>query len=102
MRLHAFPAYISRCPLVGLRSGLHSGLRSNHFGIRSSYYGLYRYRPISRPIFLVVRFYRFIHSFILRSSLLKPIREEGLQARGAYKEVPRASRRLALATPESP
>jgi hypothetical protein len=32
----------------------------------------------------------------------EPIREEGLQARGAYKEVPRASRRLALATPESP
>ena len=30
------------------------------------------------------------------------MREEGLQARGAYKEVPRASRRLALATPESP
>jgi len=28
--------------------------------------------------------------------------EEGLQARGAYKEVPRASRRLALATPKSP
>jgi hypothetical protein len=25
-----------------------------------------------------------------------------VQARGAYKEVPRASRRLALATPESP
>jgi hypothetical protein len=32
----------------------------------------------------------------------EPMREEGLQARGAYKEVPRASRRLALATPESP
>jgi hypothetical protein len=32
----------------------------------------------------------------------EPIREEGLQARGAYKEVPRASRRLALATPKSP
>jgi hypothetical protein len=32
----------------------------------------------------------------------EPIREEGLQARGAYKEVPRASRRLTLATPESP
>jgi hypothetical protein len=30
------------------------------------------------------------------------MREEGVQARGAYKEVPRASRRLALATPESP
>jgi hypothetical protein len=30
------------------------------------------------------------------------MREEGLQARGAYGEVPRASRRLALATPESP
>ena len=29
------------------------------------------------------------------------MREEGLQARGAYKEVPRNSRRLALATPES-
>ena len=29
------------------------------------------------------------------------MREEGLQARGAYKEVPRASRRLALATPKS-
>ena len=27
------------------------------------------------------------------------MREEGLQARGAYKEVPRASRSLALATP---
>jgi len=27
---------------------------------------------------------------------------KGLQARGAYKEVPRASRRLALAAPESP
>jgi hypothetical protein len=33
---------------------------------------------------------------------LVQMREEGLQARGAYKEVPRASRRLALATPESP
>ena len=32
----------------------------------------------------------------------EPMREEGVQARGAYKEVPRASRRLALATPESP
>ena len=32
----------------------------------------------------------------------EPIREEGVQARGAYKEVPRASRRLALATPKSP
>src|SRR6266481_6150028 len=32
----------------------------------------------------------------------EPMREEGLQARGAYKEVPRASRRLALATPKSP
>jgi len=31
----------------------------------------------------------------------EPIREEGLQARGAYKEVPRASRRLALAAPKS-
>ena len=30
------------------------------------------------------------------------IRKEGLQARGAYKEVLRASRRLALATPKSP
>jgi len=30
------------------------------------------------------------------------IRKEGLQARGAYKEVPRASRRLALAAPKSP
>jgi hypothetical protein len=30
------------------------------------------------------------------------MREEGVQARGAYKEVPRASRRLALATPKSP
>jgi hypothetical protein len=30
------------------------------------------------------------------------MREEGVQARGAYKEVPRASRRLALATPEGP
>jgi len=30
------------------------------------------------------------------------MREEGLQARGVYKEVPRASRRLALATPKSP
>jgi len=29
------------------------------------------------------------------------MREEGLQARGAYKEVPRASRRLALAAPKS-
>ena len=28
-------------------------------------------------------------------------REGGLQARGAYKEVPKASRRLALAAPES-
>jgi len=48
MRLHAFPAYISRFPLYGLCS--------NHVGLR-------RYRPISRPIFLVVRFHRFIHSF---------------------------------------
>jgi hypothetical protein len=32
----------------------------------------------------------------------EPIREEGVQARGAYKEVPRASQRLALATPKSP
>jgi hypothetical protein len=32
----------------------------------------------------------------------EPMRREGVQARGAYKEVPRASRRLALATPESP
>jgi len=31
----------------------------------------------------------------------EPMREEGLQARGAYKEVPRASRRLALAAPKS-
>ena len=29
------------------------------------------------------------------------MRREGLQARGAYKEVPRASRRLALAAPKS-
>ena len=28
----------------------------------------------------------------------EPIRREGLQARGIYKEVPRPSRRLALAT----
>jgi hypothetical protein len=28
----------------------------------------------------------------------EPMREEGLQARGIYKEVPRPSRRLALAT----
>src|SRR6266567_9064925 len=39
------------------------GLRSNHFGIRSSHPGPRRYRPISRPIFLVVRFNSFIHSF---------------------------------------
>jgi hypothetical protein len=39
------------------------GLRGNHFGIRSSYPGLRRYRPILRPIFLVGRFNRFIHSF---------------------------------------
>src|SRR6202042_3225967 len=39
------------------------GLRGNHFGIRSSHHGLRRYRPISRPIFLVVRFNSFIHSF---------------------------------------
>jgi hypothetical protein len=32
----------------------------------------------------------------------EPMREVGLQARGACKEVPRASRRLALATPKSP
>ena len=38
----------------------------------------------------------------LKTERDEPIREEGLQARGAYKEVPRASRRLALATPESP
>src|SRR6266576_3134592 len=38
----------------------------------------------------------------LRGKRDEPIREEGLQARGAYKEVPRASRRLALATPKSP
>jgi len=32
----------------------------------------------------------------------EPVRREGgLQARGAYKEVPRASRRLALAAPKS-
>jgi len=29
------------------------------------------------------------------------MREKGLQARGAYKEVPRASRRLALEAPKS-
>ena len=57
MRLHAFPAYISRFPLFGLRG--------NHFGIRSSYPGLRRYRPILRPIFLVVRFNIFIHSNII-------------------------------------
>jgi len=32
----------------------------------------------------------------------EPMREEGLQARGAYKEVPRASRRLALADLRAP
>ena len=39
------------------------GLRGNYFGIRSSYPGPRRYRPISRPIFLIVRFDSFIHSF---------------------------------------
>ena len=32
----------------------------------------------------------------------EPMRREGLQAQGTYKEVPRPSRRLALATPKSP
>ena len=39
------------------------GLRSNYFSIRSSHPGPRRYRPISRPIFLIVRFHSFIHSF---------------------------------------
>jgi len=56
MRLHAFPAYISRLPFP-------FGLRGNHFGLRGNHPGLRRYRPILRPIFLVVRFHRFIHSF---------------------------------------
>ncbi len=56
MRLHAFPAYISRLPFP-------FGLRGNHFGIRGGHPGLRRYRPILRPIFLVVRFHSFIHSF---------------------------------------
>ena len=45
----AFPAYISRFPLF--------------LGVRRSHPGLRRYRPISRPIFLVARFNSFIHSF---------------------------------------
>jgi hypothetical protein len=53
---HAFPAYISRLPFP-------FGLRGNYFGIRSSHPGPRRYRPISRPIFLLVRFHSFIHSF---------------------------------------
>jgi hypothetical protein len=32
------------------------GLRGNHFSIYSSYPRLYRYRPILRPIFVIVRF----------------------------------------------
>ena len=44
-----FPTYISRFPLF--------------LGVRGSHPGLRRYRPISRPIFLVVRFNSFIHSF---------------------------------------
>ena len=43
---HAFPTYISRFPLF--------------LGVRGSYLGLRRYRPILRPIFLVDSF---IHSF---------------------------------------
>ena len=35
------------------------------------------------------------NSLVLRD---EPMRREGLQARGIYKEVPRPSRRLALAT----
>ena len=39
-------------------------------GVRNSYSGLRRYRPISRPIFLVVRFRidSFIHSISFSSS----------------------------------
>ena len=49
-----FPAYISRSPLF-------LGVRRNHPGLR-------RYRPILRPIFLVVRFdiASFIHSNIIQ------------------------------------
>ena len=36
------------------------------------------------------------NSLVLRGD--EPMRREGLQARGIYKEVPRPSRRLALAT----
>ena len=39
------------------------GLRSNYFSIRSSHPGPRRYRPILRPIFLIVRFHSFIYSF---------------------------------------
>jgi hypothetical protein len=39
------------------------GLRSNYFGIRSSHPGSRRYRPISRPIFLLDRFYSFIYLY---------------------------------------
>ena len=42
-----------------------------------------------------------VKSVAIASYRDEPIREGGLQARGAYKEVPRASRRLALAAPKS-
>jgi len=43
-----------------------------------------------------------VKSIAIASYRDEPMRREGgLQARGAYKEVPRASRRLALAAPKS-
>jgi len=50
-------------------------LRSNYFGIRSSYPGPCRYRPILRPIFLIVRFHSFIHLFNI-IQFIKPIPNE--------------------------
>jgi hypothetical protein len=43
-----------------------------------------------------------VKSMAIASYRDEPMREEGLQTRGAYKGVPRPSRKLALATPKSP
>jgi len=42
-----------------------------------------------------------VKSMAIASYRDEPMRREGLQARRAYKDVPRASRRLAWAAPES-
>ncbi|OCK87155.1 uncharacterized protein K441DRAFT_595416, partial [Cenococcum geophilum 1.58] len=64
------------------------GLRSNYFGIRSSHPGPRRYRPISRPIFLIDRFDSFIHSF----NIIQFINSQARQCQKLFVEYLKESR----------